>query len=494
MKAIYRSVLAAVAAGALSSALNAATVIPPSAKADASSFDKTKPGFTFRLVHTSTGQPNTIVRAEQQLAGTRLVDPLDPASGVVDNDVAPGPNADGSYNESKVINYDQDATDDLAANHNGHFTGAKFPDVLFPGLDTAGGNDNLAGEVLTFIELPAGEVNLVVNSDDGFQLKIGDRYIPTIAGSDATSFIISEFDGGRGASDSQGVFTVTEAGVYPLRVIWFEGGGGANLEVYARTATSDILVNDVGGLKAYRPTGTTLIAKDPTSQKVAVGATATFTVSANGTAPKFQWQKKAPAAADYSDIAGATSASFTTPAEVAANDGTKVRAVVTVGAKSLASHGATLTVDTAPPDFSTVIATDLSSVGVTFSEDVDASAEAKAAYTVSGGVTVTAVKRSAGNKVVLTTSALTDNTSYTLTAKGIKDLFNNTAASITTPFRSPSLIKGVANYQRWENNTESFLDFVANTLDKKDPTFAGIVNLFQAPTDVAESLRELAGL
>jgi len=151
MKAIYRSVLAAVAAGALSSALNAATVIPPSAKADASSFDKTKPGFTFRLVHTSTGQANTVVRAEEQLAGTRLVDPLDPASGIVDNDVTPGPNADGSYNESKVINYDQDATDDTAANHNGHFTGSSFPDVLFPGLDTAGGNDNLAGEVLTFI-------------------------------------------------------------------------------------------------------------------------------------------------------------------------------------------------------------------------------------------------------------------------------------------------------------------------------------------------------
>ncbi len=486
MKAIYRSVLAAVAAGALSSALNAATVIPPSAKADASSFDKTKPGFTFRLVHTSTGQPNAIVAAEQQLAGTRLVDPLDPASGIVDNDVTPGPNADGSYNESKVINYDQDATDDLTAAHNGHFTGASFPDVLFPGLDTAGGNDNLAGEVLTFIELPAGEVNLIVNSDDGFRLKIGDRYIPTVSATDTTSFFISEFDGGRGASDSSGIFTVTEAGVYPLRLIWFEGGGGANLELYARGA-SDILVNDVGGLKAYRPTGTALIAKDPTAAHVAVGATAAFTVSANGTGAKIQWQTKAPGKADFSDVSGATSATYTTAAQVAANDGTLVRAVVTVGTKSLASHAATLTVDTAAPDFGKVVATDLSTVVVTFSEDVDASAEAKTAYTLTGGVTVSAVTRSSANKVVLKTSALTESTSYTLTAKGIKDLYNNTAASITTPFRSPSLIKGVANYERWENNTESFLDFVANTLDKKAPTFAGIVNLFQAPTDVADN-------
>ena len=61
------------------------------------------------------------------------------------------------------------------------------------------------------------------------------------------------FNAGRGAADTIFGFAVPEAGVYPMRLIWYEGGGGANVEWF--TVGSDgtkTLINAEGGLKAYR--------------------------------------------------------------------------------------------------------------------------------------------------------------------------------------------------------------------------------------------------
>jgi len=60
------------------------------------------------------------------------------------------------------------------------------------------------------------------------------------------------------------------------------------------------------------------ITTQPSSQTVAVGQTATFTVAAAGTTPlTYQWQK------GTANIAGATSPSYTTPATTMADSGTK---------------------------------------------------------------------------------------------------------------------------------------------------------------------------
>lgn len=72
---------------------------------------------------------------------------------------------------------------------------------------------------------------------------------------DSTRYLGS-FDGGRGASDTVFAFNVAEAGLYPLRLVWFEGGGGANLEWF--TVNPDgtkIPVNDTSnasGLRAFQ--------------------------------------------------------------------------------------------------------------------------------------------------------------------------------------------------------------------------------------------------
>ncbi|MBM3878407.1 MAG: hypothetical protein FJ387_01615 [Verrucomicrobia bacterium] len=82
--------------------------------------------------------------------------------------------------------------------------------------------------------------------------------------------ILGEYDGGRGAADTYFPIYVAQPGVYPLRLVWFEGGGGANLEWFAFDgAGNKILLNDrsiTSGLKAYR--ARTFTPVQPTIQSI----------------------------------------------------------------------------------------------------------------------------------------------------------------------------------------------------------------------------------
>jgi len=81
------------------------------------------------------------------------------------------------------------------------------------------------------------------------------------------------------------------------------------------------------------------ITVQPTAQSVIVGQTATFTVSASGTAPLgYQWQK------GTMPISGATASSYTTPATTLADDASTFEVVVSNSAGSVTSNSATLTV------------------------------------------------------------------------------------------------------------------------------------------------------
>ena len=100
-----------------------------------------------------------------------------------------------------------------------------------------------------------------------------------------------------------------------------------------------------GGGGSTTGSGTTpnsvAITTQPASQTVAVGATATFTVVATGTAPlTYRWQKNGTA------ISGATSASYTTPATTSADNGAKFIVVVSNATSSATSGAATLTIGT----------------------------------------------------------------------------------------------------------------------------------------------------
>src|SRR5436190_6810460 len=81
------------------------------------------------------------------------------------------------------------------------------------------------------------------------------------------------------------------------------------------------------------------ITSQPANKTVTAGQTATFSVTANGTAPlAYQWQK------NNATISGATSQSYTTPATTLALSGSTYRCIVTNAAGSATSTTATLTV------------------------------------------------------------------------------------------------------------------------------------------------------
>ena len=72
---------------------------------------------------------------------------------------------------------------------------------------------------------------------------------------DDGSVKLGEANYGKGASDVSFAFTVPQAGVYPFRLAWENGGGDANCEWFTYNAATGerTLVNDVaaGGVKAY---------------------------------------------------------------------------------------------------------------------------------------------------------------------------------------------------------------------------------------------------
>lgn len=99
------------------------------------------------------------------------------------------------------------------------------------------------------------------------------------------------------------------------------------------------LTSLLGEVKPVAPS----ITGQPQSLAVTVGETATFTVTAAGTTPMtFLWSKNNAA------ITGATSASYTTPAEVLADSGASFTVTVTNSVGSVTSAAAILTVDAVP--------------------------------------------------------------------------------------------------------------------------------------------------
>ena len=221
--------------------------------------DTSKGGFNVRTHQTARrGQPNTIARAEQQLQGLR-------GDNVADLTGFTG----GVFTESGVINYSQPASgSDATPGQNGAFSSSaaaaerQIADTAIPGIPSAtefqpNGDlytDNIASEITTYLQFPtAGVYTLTFNSDDGFRTTVGGNNKEVL-----NSVIVSEADYGKGASDINATVFVPAAGFYPFRTVWFEGGGGANLEWSAQrvapTPSARYLINDkaADAVKAFR--------------------------------------------------------------------------------------------------------------------------------------------------------------------------------------------------------------------------------------------------
>ncbi len=160
-------------------------------------------------------------------------------------------------------------------------------------------------------------------------------------------------------------FSVTASGTAPLTYQWSKGGAvisGATGASYTTPATAlidsgksfTVKVTNTAGNVTSAPAILTVsgiaptITSQPQNQSVAVGKTATFSVSASGNpTPTYQWSKNGAA------ISGATGASYTTPVTALTDTGSKFTVVASNTVGNVASNPATLTVTGVPPTITT---------------------------------------------------------------------------------------------------------------------------------------------
>jgi len=204
--------------------------IPASAKAKPGSVSTTSNGFKAKVYQVVGPAPSSVATAERQLAG------------LVGDNIADLSAATGGLFNLTTVNWD----DDQAGA--GYFT-TDDPIPGYPGTtpDGSTAQDNIAIESTAYLELPAGLVTLGVRSDDGFGVFIGGD--PR----DATNPLVGSVNG---VADSTFSFVIEEAGIYGVRLVWYEVGGDAHCEFYSLDASGNrILVNDrstPGHIKAYR--------------------------------------------------------------------------------------------------------------------------------------------------------------------------------------------------------------------------------------------------
>jgi len=234
------------------------TLIPPSWKVTP---DTSKPGFVWNYFANrdpaNTGNSNA--RAEADLAGQavdstgallpNLGDPNVVGAALAAAAPANPVNAPLHFEISGVINLNKNPSVERGdfTTVNGH-TDEQEPGV--PSTDAT--TDGQAAEILTYLTLPAGTIQMGVNSDDGFSTASGPnpRNVFERVG-------LGAFDAGRGAADTLFFIAVQEAGTYPFRTIWENGGGDSNIELFTvKPDGTKVLVNDVanGGIPAYRAT------------------------------------------------------------------------------------------------------------------------------------------------------------------------------------------------------------------------------------------------
>ncbi|MDP6893527.1 MAG: hypothetical protein QF731_10140, partial [Verrucomicrobiota bacterium] len=198
-----------------------------------SSVDKTAPGFVANVTQISTIQTETLASihggniegAEKQLAGqflnpNELDDNDNPQPYLNEAD----PEAWDSWTIAPVeidgtINWNQDE---------GAVQGNFGEEALIPQIPGWGdSSDGIVAEILTYLDLKRGFHQFGVNSDDGFSLSFGPN------AKDVLGVVAGQFNGNRGAADTIFNIVVPEAGLYPVRLVWWEAGGGANIEFFS---------------------------------------------------------------------------------------------------------------------------------------------------------------------------------------------------------------------------------------------------------------------
>jgi hypothetical protein len=377
-----------------------------------------EPGMTVRLVYTTASANNTAY-TEDALAGRNWT----------------------------IIGYGFEKTDYIYYNIAAPASFGSFGSIEsrpVPG-QLLFGTVNMAMEAVAYLELKRGAYRMGVNSDDGFRVTCG-------ATPQDVSTVLGEYSGGRGFSDTMFNFLVPVDGIYPFRLTWEQGGGGAGVQWFIEdlaTGTRTLINYPGSPIKAYRYCSTlnqnVQITQQPVSTNIVQNRKATFSVQAvcgsitNPAVFAYQWQVKAPNATTFTDIEGANGPTYTMADPAGAWDnGNQYRCIVTLlGYQPVTSSTATLTVtaDTEPPQVYSVSGdAALSHIKISFNELIDQQSVWGATYTVSGLQVLGAELDATGTNVILTTSKQVPGTKYTITISGIYDLSMNQMAQTQKTF------------------------------------------------------------
>src|SRR5213082_793772 len=285
-------------------------------------------------------------------------------------------------------------------------------------------------------------------------------------------------------SGQTATFTVTATGTAPVSFQWQSNGtaiGGATADSYttpATTAADDgeqftVVVSNAAGSVTSDAAALTVnaapvaptITTQPASQTVSTGQTATFTVTATGTAPlSYQWQKNGTA------IGAATTASYTTSATTASDNGDQFTVVVSNAVGSVTSSAAALTVNAAlvAPTITTQPASQTVSVGQTATFTVTATGTAPLSYqwqkngTAIGGAT-------AASDTTPATTAADNGDQFTVVVSNAASSVTSNAASLTVtttgnqPLKTVFLIM-MENHNWSDITSSSSAPYINNTL------------------------------
>jgi len=162
------------------------------------------------------------------------------------------PNPDGSYTITNIINWSQRRNTNGTPVGIGNFqtllggpADDPIPGVPGTGLTTLG---NISAEIFAYLDLPVGYQKFAINGDDGFRVQVGTQ-------GQTNGSILFTVDRTGGATDFPFAFIIPEAGLYPIRLVWYQGTGDGNLEFFTYGPNNTkIPVNDrtnPNAVKAY---------------------------------------------------------------------------------------------------------------------------------------------------------------------------------------------------------------------------------------------------
>lgn len=326
---------------------------------------------------------------------------------------------------------------------------ANQPDVtqLRTGAFSApsGRGDNYGARMTTLFTAPeTGDYNFFTRVDDQLIMWIStddkpERLVEVVR---STGACCQPFLEVGNAQTTAAPIHMEEGKRYLMVVVFKEGTGGDFAEVAYRIGDAPPAAGSLTAIPAQYlslyvdpAAGSLQITQQPQSQTVLEGRSANLTVAATSpNAISYQWQQNT--GSGWVNVAGATTANFTSVPLTVANTGIKYRAVVNGYGITQISGEATITVtddSTGPVAVSAGAFTGGSVVGVKFNELLD---EAQIGTYAVSGTTVQSAQLYNGKYVKLTLAGPVA-AGYTVTITGARDQNGNTTAS--------GVINGVIN-------------------------------------------------